>query len=70
MKRREGKFTAFMKGGAFFALLCLIAKGIGALYRIPLTNIMGAEGLAFYQMVFPLYSVLLTVSGGGLPSAI
>ena len=70
MKRREGKFTAFMKGGAFFALLCLIAKGIGALYRIPLTNIMGAEGIGLYQMVFPLYSVLLTVSGGGLPSAI
>lgn len=70
MKRKTGKFTAFFRGGAFFALLCLIAKGIGALYRIPLTNIMGAEGIGLYQMVFPLYSVLLTVSGGGLPSAI
>ena len=70
MKKREGKFRAFIKGGAFFALLCLMAKGIGALYRIPLTNIMGAEGIGLYQIVFPLYSVLLTVSGGGLPSAI
>lgn len=51
-------------------MLCLLAKGIGALYRIPLTNIMGVEGIGLYQMVFPLYSVLLTVSGGGLPSAI
>lgn len=50
--------------------MCLLAKGIGALYRIPLTNIMGVEGIGLYQMVFPLYSVLLTVSGGGLPSAI
>ena len=70
MKRREGKFRSFFRGGAFFTLLCLAAKGIGALYRIPLTNIMGAEGIGLYQMVFPLYSVLLTVSGGGLPSAI
>ncbi len=61
---------AFFGGGAFFAALCLVAKGIGALYRIPLTNIMGAEGIGLYQMVFPLYSVLLTVSGGGLPGAI
>ena len=59
---------AFLHGGAFFALLCLIAKGVGALYRIPLTNIMGAEGIGLYQMVFPLYSVLLSVSAGGLPT--
>lgn len=66
----KGKMKAFLHGGAFFALLCLIAKGVGALYRIPLTNIMGAEGIGLYQMVFPLYSVLLSVSAGGLPSAI
>ena len=66
----KGKMKAFFGGGAFFAALCLVAKGIGALYRIPLTNIMGAEGIGLYQMVFPLYSVLLTVSGGGLPGAI
>ncbi len=52
------------------AVCALIAKMIGALYRIPLTNIIGAEGMGLYQMVFPLYTVLLTVSSGGLPVAI
>lgn len=70
LKPMKEKVKSFFKGGAFFAFMCVAAKGIGAIYRIPLTNIMGAEGIGLYQMVFPLYSVLLTVSGGGLPGAI
>ena len=53
-----------------FALIGMAAKLIGALYRIPLTNVMGAEGIGLYQMVFPLYTVLLTATSGGLPAAI
>ena len=47
----------------------IIAKLIGALYRVPLTNIVGAEGMGLYQMVFPLYTVLLAFCGGGITSA-
>ncbi len=47
-----------------------IAKIIGALYRIPLTNLLGGEGLGLYQMVFPLYCVLLDFAGAGVPSAL
>lgn len=53
-----------------FAVIGMAAKLIGALYRIPLTNVMGAEGIGLYQMVFPLYTVLLTVTSGGIPSAV
>ena len=59
-----------MRGAGVLAVCALIAKMIGAMYRIPLTNIIGAEGIGLYQMVFPLYTVLLTVSSGGLPVAI
>lgn len=47
-----------------------IAKILGALYRVPLTNILGGFGLGLYQMVFPIYSVLLDFSGAGVPSAL
>lgn len=47
-----------------------MAKVLGAVYRIPLTNILGSEGMGLYQMVFPLYCVLLTISSTGLPSSI
>lgn len=59
-----------LKGAGMLAICALIAKLLGALYRIPLTNIIGAEGMGLYQMVFPLYTVLLTISSGGLPVAI
>ncbi|MCL2797534.1 MAG: polysaccharide biosynthesis protein [Firmicutes bacterium] len=59
-----------LTGAGILAVCALVAKLIGAMYRIPLTNIVGAEGIGLYQMVFPLYTVLLTVSSGGLPVAI
>lgn len=50
--------------GAFFSKL------LGAIYRVPLTNIIGGQGLGLYQMVFPVYAVLLDFSGAGVPSAL
>ena len=50
-------------GGAF------IAKMLGAVYRIPLTKIIGGTGLGIYQMVFPVYALLLDLSSAGVPNA-
>ena len=47
-----------------------LTKFIGAFYRIPLTKLLGAEGIGLYQMVFPLYAMLLTLSSTGAPSGI
>ncbi|MBR6737073.1 MAG: oligosaccharide flippase family protein [Clostridia bacterium] len=58
-------------GGALVLSVCgVITKLIGAFYRVPLTNILGAEGMGLYQMVFPLYTILLTFSSTGAPSGI
>lgn len=46
-----------------------IAKLLGAVYRVPLTAILGGTGIGLYQMVFPVYAVLLDFSGAGAPSA-
>lgn len=48
----------------------VIAKFIGALYRIPLTNILGAEGMGMYQLVFPVYALFMTLSTAGIPTAL
>lgn len=48
----------------------MLAKVLGAIYRIPLTNLLGSYGLGLYQTVFPVYTVLLDFSGAGVPSAV
>ena len=69
MKVKEKK-RSFLKGAALIAAGGLLAKIIGALYRIPLTNLIGGHGIGLYQLVYPVYCLLLTVSATGIPSSI
>ena len=64
------KKQSFLKGAAIIAAGGFLAKLIGALYRIPLTNLIGGYGMGLYQMVYPFYCLLLTVSATGIPSSI
>ena len=61
---------SFLKGAFWIAFGGFAAKLIGAFYRIPLTNLIGGYGLGLYQMVYPIYCLLLTVSATGIPSSI
>ena len=47
-------------GAITLTLASIIGKVLGAIYRIPLSNLLGASGMGLYQMVFPIYSFLLT----------
>ena len=47
-RKRE---NSFIKGAAWIAAGGFVAKVIGALYRIPLTNLIGGKGLGLYQLV-------------------
>ncbi len=57
-------------GALTISIGAFLAKLLGALYRIPLTNIIGTEAIGLYQMVFPLYCILLTVSSTGIPNSL
>ncbi len=72
MKKRKKSSGngAFVKGAATIAAGGFLAKLIGALYRIPLTNLIGGHGIGLYQLVYPVYCILLTVSATGIPSSI
>ena len=62
------KNNNIIKGAFIISVGGLTAKILGALYRIPLTNILGSNGIGLYQMAFPVYCILLTFSSTGLPS--
>ncbi len=61
---------SFVKGAAVLAIAGLLAKVLGAIFRIPLTYIIGSEGMGLYQMAYPIYAFLLVASSAGLPVAI
>ncbi|WP_353893357.1 polysaccharide biosynthesis protein [Proteinivorax hydrogeniformans] len=60
----------FVKGTAILASAGLFARLMGAVYRIPLFEILGDEGMGYYQMAYPVYSSLIAISTAGIPIAI
>lgn len=60
----------FLKGAAILGAAGLLIKIIGAIYRIPLTNLIGTEGIGHYQPAYQVYLTLLVISLAGFPTAI
>ncbi len=61
---------SFASSAILLATAGMVAKIIGAVYRIPLTNLLGVEGIGLYQLVFPIYALMLTLSSSAIPTAI
>ncbi|WP_231956047.1 polysaccharide biosynthesis protein [Aneurinibacillus soli] len=47
-----------------------IVKVMGALVRIPLFRLLGAEGVGLYQMAYSFYGLILTMITAGFPTAL
>lgn len=47
--------------------LSIAERGLGFLYRIVLSRLIGAEGLGIYQVALSLFGLFLTISTGGIP---
>ena len=70
MKNIKVKRQSVLVGAIILAVGGLIAKLFGALYKIPLTNILGANGMGLYYLVFPLYGLLLVIISSGVGLAV
>ena len=66
----KSKQNTMFGGVAILAVGIAIVKVIGALFKIPLFNILGEEGATDFNSAYSIYSVLLTVSTAGLPVAL
>lgn len=60
----------FLQGAVVLGVAGLIIKVMGAVFRIPLANIIGDTGMGYYQTAYPVYVLLLTLSTAGVPVAI
>lgn len=61
---------SFMQGAVILGIAGLIIKVLGAFFRIPLANLIGDEGMGYYQTAYPIYVLFLTLATAGIPIAI
>ncbi len=66
----KGRKSDFLVQGTILAGASVIARLIGMVYRIPLTRILGDEGVAYYSTANEIYMILLLISTNSLPLAI
>ena len=59
----------FLQGAALLSISVIIVKIIGAVYKIPLQNILGDVGFSYFNTAYKIYNLLLTISITGLPIA-
>ena len=61
---------SFVKGALVLSIAGILAKCLGALYRIPFARLASDECGAIYALVYPIYNLLLALSTAGIPLAL
>lgn len=69
-KTQQSQGSKLLKGATILAVAGIISKLLGAVFRLPLANLIGAEGMSYYGIAYPVYSFFLVLSVAGFPVAI
>ena len=65
MKTKNSKIF----GASVLLLSGIVCKALGALFRLPLTNMLGIEGIGIFQLTMSLYSFALIITCGGITNS-
>lgn len=61
---------SFLKGAAILGVAGIIVKLLGAIFRIPLGNMIGATGMSYYTPAYYIYTIFVVIATSGIPVAI
>lgn len=67
---RTEKENGFIKGTVILTLSVFIVKLIGYLYKLPLSHILGDEGMGYFNSAYSIFGFFYMLSLGGVPRAI
>ncbi len=67
---KQVKTSGFLKQGSVLAMASILVRMIGLVYRIPMNNILGDEGMGIYSASYEVYNIMLIISSYGLPMAV
>ncbi|MEA4920744.1 MAG: polysaccharide biosynthesis protein [Clostridiaceae bacterium] len=68
MKRE--KTSSFFEGALILVFSNTIVKVIGALFSIPITNMVGGDGNGIFTVAYYIYTAMFVISTAGLPVAV
>lgn len=60
----------FFSGVLVLTVANLVTKVIGLIFKIPLTNMLGDEGMGYFNTAYQIYTWLYMISTAGLPVAL
>lgn len=72
MHRSSQKRTSqsFLEGALILVFATLVVKVIGAIFKIPLGNLLGEEGFAYFSVAYNVFTPLYSLAMAGLPVAV
>lgn len=59
-----------IKGAMILTISGIITRALGFLYRIFLSNMIGAKGMGIFQLIFPVLTFCIAISCGGIQIAV
>lgn len=66
----KSKSKDYLVQGTILVIASFVARFIGMIYRIPLTQILGNEGNGYYSTAYEIYTIVLMVSSFSIPLAV
>lgn len=72
MPQKNGtrKSHSFFQGALILSFGAILVKVIGAIFKIPLTNLIGELGMGYFNTAYQIYLPVYTVATAGFPIAV
>ncbi len=70
MSAKKRTYQNLLQGSMILAVATALVKVLGAIYRIPLNNMLGELGAGYYSTAYDLYLPIYSLAMAGLPVAI
>lgn len=64
------KTKSIVKGALILTSASIITRILGFVYRVYMSNVIGAEGMGLYQLIMPLYMLVYSISSSGFSTTI
>ncbi len=61
---------SIVKGALILTVAGIITRLLGFVYRVYMTNILGAEGMGLYQLIMPIYGLAWSIACSGFNTAV